>query len=261
MFLKFAKLLGYKVIMHCHCELNVLARKKGEAKVAKILKKADVNIALASSFKEFGETTLGLSNIMILNNPVEITAHKVKENNEIPFHFLFIGVLNEEKGCLDIVEAARRLKARGKIFQIVMAGSGPKEEELKTLVKDYDLEAEVHFPGWVNEKEKTLCFEQARVLVLPSYSEGMPMSILEAKNHGLAVIASKVGGIPDIVRHDVNGFVIEPGAVEDLTEKMQSYIDNLNLLHNHCVASRDSIKEFDALKVTDKLKAIYKSVL
>lgn len=260
-FLKFAKLLGYKTIMHCHCELNVLARKKGVAKVAKNLNKADVNIVLAKSFKEFGENTLGVSNIEILNNPVDITPHKVKEPQEFPIHFLFIGVLNEDKGCFDLIEASRRLKARGKAFKIIMAGSGPKENELKSLVKAYDLDTEILFPGWIKNREKVACLEQSSVLVLPSYSEGMPVSILEAKNYGLAVIGTDVGAIPDIVDDGINGFVVSPGSVEVLAERMQSYIDDLSLLEQHCRASRDSIKEFDKLKVTDDLKSIYTSVL
>lgn len=260
-FLKYANLLGYKTIMHCHCEFNIFTKNIGADTAAKNLRKTNINIFLANSFKDFAETNLGLTNGAVVNNPVKTTDRKVTNKHNHPITFLFIGLLNKEKGCYDIIEAAKLLKDKGLPFYIVMAGIGKSETELKELVKRYELESEIHFPGWIKDKEKSSYLEQSDVLILPSYSEGMPVSILESKDYGLPVIASNVGAIPDIVQNGKNGFIIEPGDVESLANKMQIYIEDSELLQNHSQSSRNSVEYFKINRIVNDLKDIYTSLL
>lgn len=261
LFLKFAKLLGYKTVMHCHCEFGVMSDKLGANVVSKNLKKANANIVLAKSFKVFAENSLDLRDAKVLNNPIKIQDKKEEKSLDSPVIFLFLGLLNKDKGCYDIVEAAKILKDKNLAFKVVLAGTGKSGDELKAMVKNYQLDSTILFPGWIKDSEKTSYLEQSHVLILPSRSEGMPVSILESKNYGLPVIASNVGAIPDIVADGENGFIIEPGDVDSLAQKMQMYIENPKLLQNHSESSRDSVKEFALSKVANDLQHIYLSLL
>lgn len=95
--------------------------------------------------------------------------------------------------------------------QFVLGGVG-ELEKLEKLVNMNHFK----FLGWIEGEEKKEWLERAKVFFLPSYSEAMPMSILEAMGYGLPVVASNVGGIPSIVRNNINGFTFIPGDVEGM---------------------------------------------
>ena len=112
-------------------------------------------------------------------------------------HVLFAGRLSPEKGIADLVAAAHDLP-------LVVAGDGP----LRDLVPDA--------LGFVGHDELERLYDEAAVVVLPSYREGLPLAVLEAMAHGRPVVATRVGGIPDLVEDGATGFLVEPGDVDGL---------------------------------------------
>lgn len=138
------------------------------------------------------------------------------------FQVLFLGVLIPRKGVQDILEAARLLKESGRIgsLHFVIAGTGAEEERLRETVRAFSLQDAVTFAGWAEgeEKEKLLCTSQA--LVLPSRREGLPVAVLEALAHGLPVIASDVGDTAEAVRDGETGYLIAPGDVQMLAQRL-----------------------------------------
>ena len=138
------------------------------------------------------------------------------------FQVLFLGVLIPRKGVQDILEAARLLKESGRIgsLHFVIAGTGAEEERLRETVRAFSLQDAVTFAGWAEgeEKEKLLCTSQA--LVLPSRLEGLPVAVLEALAHGLPVIASDVGDTAEAVRDGETGYLIAPGDVQMLAQRL-----------------------------------------
>src|SRR5699024_3678529 len=128
------------------------------------------------------------------------------------FTILFLAVLNKSKGILDLIHAAEKvmdakIPLGGRlIFEI--AGDGEMLQEAESLVKQKDLEEHFRFHGWVDGKEKYKLLRNADLFVLPSYFEGLPMSILEAVSCGLPVIATDVGSIDEAVIEGDNGFLI-----------------------------------------------------
>lgn len=81
----------------------------------------------------------------------------------------------------------------------------------ETICLESKIEDSVHFYGWVEKEEKAKLYQNCSLFVLPSYNEGMPMSILESMSYGQAVISTCVGGIPTVIQEGVNGLLIEPG--------------------------------------------------
>src|SRR5919204_317102 len=114
-----------------------------------------------------------------------------------PREVLFAGRLSPEKGIEELVAATEGMN-------LVVAGDGP----LRHLVPDA--------LGFVPHDELEGLYERAAVVVLPSYREGLPLSVLEAMAHGKPVVASAVGGIPEFVEDGVTGLLVEPGDVAGL---------------------------------------------
>ena len=95
---------------------------------------------------------------------------------------------------------------------ILDIGGGMFEvERLKQFIKANHLEDIIHFHGWVSGDDKIRLLNTADAFILPSYTEGVPISILEAETYGLPILSTAVGGIPEIVSDGGNGFLFTPG--------------------------------------------------
>ena len=136
----------------------------------------------------------------------------------------YVGRLSEEKGIQYLIEAGSVLKERSEPFKIVIIGDGPSRKELEDLAKRKGLEKKIIFIGFQNDVEKWLpTFD---VFALPSLTEGTPMALLEAMAAGIPVIATAVGGVPRVVESGVNGFLVDPGDFQAMSEKIMALKKN-----------------------------------
>lgn len=258
---RLSKFLGFKLVMHCHTDLEMMTRKScSDAEASSILSKAACNIVLGNKYRDFAVKTLGLSNVVVVDNPISFKGQK-KNASEGPVTFLFLGVVNRDKGAFDLIEVARILKDAGLDFKINMCGSGNGESEIREKIARYGLEESVRLPGWVKDDEKLKFFEDSHVYVLPSYSEGMPMSILEAKCAAMPTISTKVGGVPDIIEDGKDGLLIEAGDVKTLAADMQSFIDNPTTIEKFGKAAKLSSVRFNIKSIKNDLERLYASLL
>ena len=108
---------------------------------------------------------------------------------------------------------------------IFYIGGNGETEKLVELINSYSLENIVEFIGWVSKDKKTEYFNKSDGYILPSYNEGLPISILEAMSYELPIISTNVGGIPEIVDSN-NGALIEPGNKKQLKEAIFFAINN-----------------------------------
>lgn len=178
----------------------------------------------------------------------------------------YIGNIGAGKGIYDFLEAARRLKGQAvPPFQVVLAGpfnDRREEQRIRTMVTDYDLSDLIVFLGTVYEKEKEAAFLQADVFVLPSYSEGIPQSLLEAMAYGLPVVVSRVGGIPEVVGEGQEGFLIQPGDVDDLCRVLKRLIGSVVCRQRMGAAARRRITDRHTVEIyLRQLQDLYDSVL
>jgi glycosyltransferase involved in cell wall biosynthesis len=118
---------------------------------------------------------------------------------------LFLGRLGPEKGIPELLEALSKLSKLGE-WNCVLAGDG-LVKETKALV-DTKFPGRISVPGWVDSEEVERLLSVSQILVLPSHFENLPMSVVEAFAYGLAVVATPVGSIPDILKHEENGLLI-----------------------------------------------------
>jgi glycosyltransferase involved in cell wall biosynthesis len=127
-----------------------------------------------------------------------------------PLRVLFMAWIDRPKGVFDLLEAARALRSDGETppFELHFAGGGADEDELRDHLGSGSLSDWVHYHGWVDGEAKRNLLESADIYSLPSYSEGMPNSVIEAMAAGRPVVVTPVGAIPDVVRDGENGLVV-----------------------------------------------------
>ena len=151
-----------------------------------------------------------------------------------PPRLICVGRLCEAKGQLLLIEAAALLADKGIAFELVLVGDGPMRQEIEDLVQKSGLGARVRITGWISSSEVREEILAARALVLPSFAEGLPVVIMEAMALRRPVLSTYVAGIPELVRHGQEGWLVPAGAVRELAEAMEaclaSSIDDLRRL-------------------------------
>lgn len=132
-----------------------------------------------------------------------------------------IARLSAEKGIFTLIDAAGRLAREGLAFEITVIGDGPLRAEALARVRELELEAHVKFVGWGTNQDVKNAILAARALVHPSYAEGLPVAIMESLALARPVIATYVGGVPELVRPGLDGWLVPAGSDEALADAMR----------------------------------------
>lgn len=131
-----------------------------------------------------------------------------------------VGRLCEQKGQLLLLDAVRQLRDRGIEFQLVLAGDGEMRDELEKFIREHSLQAQVSITGWISSERVKQELLAARIMVLASFAEGLPVVIMEAMALGRPVLTTSIAGIPELVRHGVDGWLVPAGDVSALAETL-----------------------------------------
>jgi glycosyltransferase involved in cell wall biosynthesis len=135
--------------------------------------------------------------------------------------FVSVGRLSGQKGYPLLIEAAARLAAEGRDFELTLVGDGELRGELEALIDRHALRARVTITGLADGERVRAELRAARVFVLPSFAEGLPVVIMEALALGRPVLATTVAGIPELVSPEC-GWLVPPGSVDALVQAMQT---------------------------------------
>lgn len=176
-------------------------------------------------------------------------ANGIKREPDISYNgktttFLFLSNLMKEKGIEVFLNALVRLKQKGYIFSAEVIGDSADYsiEEAKEFVKAHHLSDQVKVLGPMYGSDKYKHLTKAKILVLPSFQECFPLTILEAYQAKTAVISTHTGGIPEIISNGENGFVIEPRNLDSLIEKMEVFLNNPSL---HLEMGKSNFAKFE----------------
>jgi len=174
-----------------------------------------------------------------------------------PRRILFLGQLHAEKGVLDLVRAFAAIASRFPRTALVCAGHGAASP-VESLAHELGVASSVQCPGWLHSEAKSRALAEADLFVLPSYTEGLPMALLEAMSWGVPVIASPVGGIPQVIRDEENGLMVPAGDVEGLSRALARLLADRELADRLGAAGRATIEAQFALEgALARLQTIY----
>lgn len=258
-FINLAKRFGKKVVFHCHgSEFQRFTSQHTNA-VVKTLNKCDCIIALSDSWKEWFEQTIHHKNVVVIKNVIAPPRiHKVAHDR---FTLLFLGRLGYRKGIYDLLDVliAHKNEFQGKL-ELFFGGDGDVEQ-VKEIIYKNGLEEIAQYQGWVDGDKKESLLNMADAYILPSYNEGLPISVLEAMSYSLPIISTKVGGIPEILKNEENGYIIEPGDKLALYEAIHHLMNNKTKCVNMGKRSKEMVKEHLPLFVQNQLKNLYGKII
>ncbi len=253
-----ARLFGRIVVLHIHGGCFKEFASSRIAYVKKVLGWCDAIIALSGFWKAYFENTFAIENVFVLNNPVPVPSIERSADVARVTSFVFLGAINERKGVFNIVKMCFNHKSqlKGKV-KIIIAGSGDSAR-LLDMINTFGVSDIIEYVGWAEEEKKRSLLNQADVFLLPSYAEGVPISILEAESYGLPIISTDVGGIPSIVNPS-NGILIKPGDEAALYEAVEKLASDKHLRTSLGRASSDIVSNYYPDKVSASLIEIYTS--
>ncbi|HEX5801628.1 MAG TPA: glycosyltransferase family 4 protein [Azospira sp.] len=125
-----------------------------------------------------------------------------------PLRLIYVGRLAADKGLHEALAGIARARLRGVAATLVIAGSGPDAGALQALTRELGLDDEVRFVGPVFNGNKLALYDDADLLILPTYAEGLPYALLESMAAGVPAITTRVGGIPDVVVDGIHGLFV-----------------------------------------------------
>ncbi len=169
-------------------------------------------------------------------------------------------VLRPEKGLDTLLEGFARVCGMAPNIKLAVVGSGPEEVHLKQLATELGIAANCHFEPATRDVARWLrCMD---IFVLPSLSEALSNSLMEAMACGCCPVASRVGGNPELVIPDSNGLLFEPGNAEDLASQLRVLIENKDVRSRFAEASAKRVaKEFTHLAAATRMGEIYETNL
>lgn len=252
---------GKKLIIHQHggdvkhflyAECGIKRREF----IKKILQKADVFLVVAPFLKDVFKDIIEENKIIVFPNAIQIPKEinpNYKEQN-----ILFLGRICRQKGIYELLDAVEMLKIEFPKLNLFLGGIWEEEELEKKAEECGEF---VQYLGWVNKEEKDAYLQKCNVFVLPTYFEGLPMSLLEGMAYGCACIASAVGGIPQIMINEENGLMIQEKNVKALAEAIRKLFNNPELQKKLGTNGRKTVEDnFEINNSVLKLMQIYKGV-
>lgn len=253
---------GIPVILHLHGsetkQFYIALPSFAKRIVARQLSAASVVFVLSQSWRSFVLEVAPKAQVVVLPNYVGLPDEPAeKPSPDANINVLFLGLVGDRKGVYDLLPAfAAALKTVPQLF--LRIGGNGEVEKAQALVDELGLQANVDCLGWISGDAKNDLLRAADIFVLPSYNEGLPVSILEAMSWGLPVITTTVGGIPELIKDHANGFLISPGDIPALQNLLEQLGDNPDIRRRIGLAARESIKrEYSKEAILPILSSVY----
>ncbi|AFZ26424.1 glycosyltransferase [Cylindrospermum stagnale PCC 7417] len=237
-------------------------------------------IALSESWKDYYSQQFRLSEkqITVLYNPVQIPSSIPHRLGKKQLKMIFLGRIGKRGGALDLAKSVVTFPKQDKgafnlirafaalpesdrnCTELILAGNGDLEAAQK-LIQELNIERKITICPWLSPEQRDELLSAADAFILPSYNEGLPMSMLEAMAWGLPVIVTPVGGIPEVIHNNKNGLLVQPGNQEQLVQAMQNLIRDECLRTSLGTAARKSVECLDIKNYINSLLLLYTSVI
>ena len=231
--------------------------------VKRVLSKADI---ITATSKSLSKTTIKLApsvvdKMKIIPFGVKIPKENIDFPNENETSAIYIKHLHSIYGPDILIKATAIVIKKFREFRLTMCGTGPLENELKQLIKTYKLENNIKMIGQVENSSIYDLLEKHHFMVMPSLEEGFGVAAVESFACSRPVVATNVGGIPEIVTDGKNGYLINPNDVQKLADAMIKMISDKNKMiqmgrNGYQVAKQ----RFDWEKSVDQMIEVYENL-
>jgi glycosyltransferase involved in cell wall biosynthesis len=167
-------------------------------------------------------------------------------------HLVFVGRFNPQKNLPLLINALARLPRHN--WRATVIGDGPDRETVEALIEKHRLGDWVTLTGWLPAKQVAEVLDDADILCMPSASEGMPVAAVEALKHGLAIVASDIPGVRDVVEHGVNGYRLRLD--DSYAHKLGWLLDSVETLQAMKHASWEKARNFEITGIADQYEEV-----
>jgi glycosyltransferase involved in cell wall biosynthesis len=232
-----------------------------------VLNKTDAVIALSNKMSSELEDQLNLHRITIIPNAVDTRDYRSIERT--PFgekitRVIYMGRIVREKGLFEAVDAIGALWQQREFsgIELLIAGSGAADSELAHYIRKRGLEKRIKLVGPVFGLEKIKFLKHGDVFLFPSYHEDLPYAILESMAAGSPVLATRVGGIPDVLTDGIHGVLVDPKNVDQIVDALRTMNQNCGLrmaMSRNCVINIEERYSLEGL--ARNLDTLYKAIL
>ena len=211
--------------------------------------------------------------IVVIPNGVNIkdfdigySKEECKEKLGLPLDdeiILFLGTISPQKGPDILLKAMPEILTNIPGAKLVFVGGGMMGGELERMCKKLNVEKYVKFAGFVEESLKPLYYKAANVFCLPSMmsTESFGIVNLEAMACGVPIVASKIGGVPDVVKDGENGLLVPPGDSEALADAIIYLLENENLRREMGNNGRKKVEDYSWKRIAEETEKVYKGVM
>ena len=266
LFSKLADITGVPYILHIHSGeflvfFNDCCGRFAKYIIRRTFRSAAGIICLTPGWKEALQNISPQSNFTSLPNPVSVP-HVMPISVLTPApRLLFLGRLTEEKGLFDLLQSMTHVLSHFPHVQLIIAGDGDIDAAQQYANK-LGIGHVVIFEGWINSARKIRCLKEATIFVLPSHFEAFGVSIIEAMAYGKPVVATRVGGVPEVFIDGLHGRLIPPRDPEALANALVELLADQTLMIDMGAAGYCHAREnYAADLVTTKLGLYYDSLL
>jgi glycosyltransferase involved in cell wall biosynthesis len=228
----------------------------------RVLRRCSVVVAVSKEL-EYSLVHSGIPRRIVTSIPNGVDVGKFQKRHRKPNKSFVIGTasrLVEKKGIQVLLMAFSRLVEDFPNVSLLITGDGPFRPKLEQLTQDLNLSAHVVFLG--QQRDMPGVYRQMDLFVLPSFQEGMPMCILEAMSTGVPVVATRVGGVSQILRHAETGWLVDPNDPTALARVLSQLIPNSELRSSMSRNASEVItQEFSSELMTARYIRVYEEAL
>lgn len=262
---RFARILGVEYAVHLHGaqfhEFYAEVSDAGRKSIRTFFARAATVIVLGSPWRDFILELAPHANIVILPNATSpLETNRSPQVSRKTVEIAFLGQIGPRKGAPDLVEAMARLTSP-EPWHLTMGGNG-QLSETRSRIAELGLSDRISVPGWLDAEASEQVLKNADIVVLPSYNENLPMSVIEGMGAGAAVVSTPVGAVTDIMTNEVNGLIVQPGDVEGLAAALDRLIGDPELRDRLGENARSTHREMlDIRSYLPRLAVIWKEAL
>jgi glycosyltransferase involved in cell wall biosynthesis len=231
-----------------------------------VLKRFDAVIAVSGAIMQIAQTH-GISRLHLIRNSINVNKWQpvkrgVSSERQGRFMIGFVGRISREKGPFDYVHIAVNILKKYPDTEFLVAGKGPEEESMKKLLQQTGIASSFYFQGQLDEQQLRELYSKLDLLLLTSYTEGLPITVLEASAMGVPLVATRVGGVCEIIQDGYNGLLADAGDIETLSVLALKVLEDKALADKFKRNGRKKVEEEFSLAASVKeIEGVYERVL